>query len=441
MGTDKSVKKPDGITKFTKRSRFFIIIAGGAVVICFVALPLLFNDTTPPSPLVEQVHAAEPISEQQPVHATPVPVDVIGQDDEELEENSPILDGIEVNYPTLKLNDENIAVNTLQSRLMELGYFEYSEPTDFFGPVTKSAVQLFQRAYGLEQTGIADNHLQTLIYSEDAIPYFMSAGNKGTDIKSLQRRLNELGYYDEKDNGYFGVATEDAVKAFQKKNKIEETGSMGQDDIALLYSPKARYKVDPTPTPKPTPKATQKPTPTPKAVNTPVSDSSGTIVPGIPFLPEFPEDQSDTAQPSTPTPKPAVTTAPGSYGTGVNGFINAAQAQLGKTYILGDEGPDSFDCSGLVYYCLRQAGVNMGRYSSAAYSEYGNWDAIGSISECKPGDLIFYTSDGKSNVNHVAIYLGGGKIIHAATSAGRVLISDTTTGYYQRNFIIARRVF
>jgi peptidoglycan hydrolase-like protein with peptidoglycan-binding domain len=44
----------------------------------------------------------------------------------------------------------------------------------------------------------------------------------------MQARLAELGYYEEKDNGYFGVATERAVKSFQKRNKIEETGVIDQ---------------------------------------------------------------------------------------------------------------------------------------------------------------------------------------------------------------------
>ena len=49
----------------------------------------------------------------------------------------------------------------------------------------------------------------------------------------------------------------------------------------------------------------------------------------------------------------------------IDKFIAAAEKQLGKKYILGEAGPNPFDCSGLVTYCLRQAGSTTGRYNAA----------------------------------------------------------------------------
>ncbi len=436
-------KQASRVSRFTKRARIWFVMICGTLLSVFVLLPLFFHGTL--GDFDERVYAAAPILAITPMPTeAPTPEPSSKPEPESTPTAIPLITNITMDvYPTLQLNDEHEMVRPLQARLMELGYFDYDETTLHFGSVTESAVQLFQRAYGLEQTGIADSALQELLYSADAIPYHMEPGYKGTDIKSMQRRLSELGFYEDKDNGYFGIATEEAVRAFQLKNKIETTGVMGPNAQSLLFSPKARHKIDPTPTPKPTPsptpKATPRPSATPKPSTTPKPSFDIPIVTPPPGAAAGPTPKPTAAPTAAPTPKPSVPT--GSYSNDLSGFLQAAQDQLGKPYILGDEGPDSYDCSGLVSYALKQAGVKVGRYSSAGYSEYQAWEAITSMGSVRQGDLVFFTSDGKTNVNHVGIYLGGGKMVHAATSAGKVLVSDMTTGYYQRNFIIARRVF
>ena len=140
-------------------------------------------------------------------------------------------------YDELGPESDSDAVATLQKRLMELGYFDYDEITTYYGTVTQSAVMLFQRAQGLPQTGIADADTQRALYSADAQKYQIKLGDKGSDVRSMQRRLTELGYYQDKDNGYFGVATQQAVLSFQKRNNISQTGVIDTDARNLLYSP------------------------------------------------------------------------------------------------------------------------------------------------------------------------------------------------------------
>jgi cell wall-associated NlpC family hydrolase len=80
-------------------------------------------------------------------------------------------------------------------------------------------------------------------------------------------------------------------------------------------------------------------------------------------------------------------------------------AQLGKPYVWGAAGPDSFDCSGLMEYAWQAAGVSLPHSSSAQYD-------VGthvSESELQPGDLVFYYSP----ISHVGMYIGNGKIINA----------------------------
>ncbi len=425
--------------RFTKRSRVFLLLLAGIVLVGFIGYPLLYNGYLFATPIQEEVFAAAPKAQSAssmtvPPEPTPTPAPT----------PEPTLAPVTISlsaYETLQEETESEAVSVLQSRLMELGYFDYDEITTYFGTATKSAVMLFQRTQGLEQTGIADSQTQELLYSVDAPPYRMKLGDKGSDVRGMQRRLNELGYYEGKDNGYFGIATERAVKSFQARNKIDETGTIDQEARNLLYSPNARYLVDPTPTPKPTPKATPKPTP--KPASTPKITPKPSTTWEIPILdpgdsePSEPEITPEITATPKPTQKPS---NPGSYETSVEGYIAAAMAQMGKPYVWSEEGPDSFDCSGLVYYSLRLAGISTGRYNAIGFSQVSNWEAVNSLSSCRRGDLLFYKSDSNPNVNHTGIYLGNGQFVHASSSAGKVMIS-ATTGYYERNFVIARRIF
>lgn len=433
------------LAKISKRARTFFVLSISIALVGFVVLPLLYNGYLFSDPVQEEVHAAA----AQPTPSAPVAalVSTPFATPTARPSASPTpaqIAEITVTYPTLQQEDNNDMVATMQARLMELGYFDYDEITTYFGAVTKSAVELFQRTQGLAQTGIADSETLTRLYSENVLPYQMRLEDKGTDVRSLQRRLTELGYYEEKDNGYFGVATQRAVYAFQKRNTIEETGIVDQNMRSLLYSPEAKYLVDPTPKPTKTPSApsTPKPSKTPKPTASPAATKTPVFhIPEEPFVPE--EIIESMATPK-PTPKATSTPVPpsdsGNYSQDVDGFIAAAKAQLGKPYVWSDEGPDSFDCSGLVYYCLRQAGISVGRYDSLSYSNLSSWESVGSLSKCKKGDILFYKSDTKNYVNHMGIYLGGGKFLHASSSAGKVVISDTIN-YYERNFVIARRVF
>jgi len=85
--------------------------------------------------------------------------------------------------------------------------------------------------------------------------------------------------------------------------------------------------------------------------------------------------------------------------------IKTAYAQLGDPYVYGAAGPSTFDCSGLTMFAWNSAGVSLPHSSSAQYSSTRHV----AISDLQPGDLVFYYSP----ISHVAIYIGGGRIIHA----------------------------
>ncbi|MFG2333770.1 NlpC/P60 family protein [Streptomyces sp. NPDC048604] len=84
--------------------------------------------------------------------------------------------------------------------------------------------------------------------------------------------------------------------------------------------------------------------------------------------------------------------------------LNAAATQLGKPYVSGAEGPNSYDCSGLTQWAYRQAGVGLSR---TTYTQQNDGVKIGR-SQLKPGDLVFFNS-----LSHVGLYAGNNTILHA----------------------------
>jgi cell wall-associated NlpC family hydrolase len=85
--------------------------------------------------------------------------------------------------------------------------------------------------------------------------------------------------------------------------------------------------------------------------------------------------------------------------------VQAALSQLGDPYVWGADGPSSYDCSGLMMYAWGKAGVSLSHSSKAQASEGRRV----SKSQLMPGDLVFYYSP----ISHVAMYIGGGRIVHA----------------------------
>lgn len=96
--------------------------------------------------------------------------------------------------------------------------------------------------------------------------------------------------------------------------------------------------------------------------------------------------------------------------------VNAALGKQGSPYVWGAKGPSSFDCSGLMYWAYKQAGVTIGGSTKTQVSEGKSVTA----SQLKPGDLIFYYSP----VSHVSMYIGNGKAVHAPTSGDVVKVTD-----------------
>ena len=91
--------------------------------------------------------------------------------------------------------------------------------------------------------------------------------------------------------------------------------------------------------------------------------------------------------------------------------IAAALSKLGSPYVWGDEGPTTFDCSGLMQWSYLQAGLVLPRVSG---DQYFATTPI-PTDQMQPGDLLVYAydlSDG-STIHHIAMYIGDGQMVHA----------------------------
>ena len=90
--------------------------------------------------------------------------------------------------------------------------------------------------------------------------------------------------------------------------------------------------------------------------------------------------------------------------------VDCAREQLGDPYVWAAEGPDSFDCSGLVTYCYREAlGVSIPHYTGSQMTD-SHFQTVSSVDELSAGDIILR---GGNPPSHVGIYTGSGTVIHA----------------------------
>jgi cell wall-associated NlpC family hydrolase len=126
------------------------------------------------------------------------------------------------------------------------------------------------------------------------------------------------------------------------------------------------------------------------------------------------------------------TTSSASSGNG-SSIVATAQQYIGCSYVYGGSTPSGFDCSGFTSYIYKLYGITLSR---TAAGQYSNGVAV-SKSDLQPGDLVMF---GPSGISHVGIYIGGGMMVHAANSSRGVTTDTINSGYYNTNYVGARRV-
>ncbi len=239
-----------------------------------------------------------------------------------------------------------------------------------YGQDTVDAVKQFQADYGLVADGYLGASTREVLDSEDVIANVLQVGDEGTMVTKVQKHLKNYGYLSAGATGYYGEDTEAAVKQFQAKNGLAADGKVGAATLRMMAAG--------------------------NAVN--------------------------------------VNGSRGSTSSGVNRFINIAMSKLGCRYILGAKGPNQFDCSGFVYWCLNQAGINQGYMTSYYWQRTTRYKRINSMSELRRGDVISYKG-------HVAICAGNGYMIDASSRNGKVVYRSYQSSYWYTHFVCGYRIF
>jgi len=178
--------------------------------------------------------------------------------------------------------------------------------------------------------------------------------------------------------------------------------------IALIPPPPPPPPPPVIPTPSPTPSSTTSPPttdPSPSSAPSPTTDGGGST-----------PSPDPTTAPPPPPPPPAP--APGAQLA-----LNAAYSVIGVPYVYAGASPETgFDCSGLTMWAWAHAGVSLPHSSAMQYAVLPHVDR----SQLEPGDLLFFYSP----IHHVAMYVGGGNMIHAPHTGGHVEVIPVYWQYY-----------
>ena len=119
-------------------------------------------------------------------------------------------------------------------------------------------------------------------------------------------------------------------------------------------------------------------------------------------------------------------------------IASLAAQYLGVRYVYGGASTSGFDCSGLTMWLYKQYGYSLPHTASG---QYANCGYKVSRSDLQPGDLVFFSSPGSGGrINHVAVYAGGGDIIHARYSIGKVYRNNLSENYYSTYYAGAVRI-
>lgn len=292
----------------------------------------------------------------------------------------------EIKPNLLAYGDQSEVVLAAQERLKTLGYLT-TAPDGAYGLDTSVALKQFQSRNDLVVDGYLGPSTRAVLNSSQAVPNGLSLGDQGDSVERVQQLLSKYGYLSSAHvTGYYGEVTENAVKSFQKNNSLSNDGSVGMQTMAKLTGDNVR-----------------------RSTGGPATGGSG----------------SSGGKTS------------GGSSSGVSGgagtLISIASSKLGCPYVYGAKGPNSFDCSGFVYWCSNQAGVRQSYITSSGWRSVGKYTKITSFNNLQAGDIIVVSG-------HVGIVAGGGTVIDASSSNGKV-VHRSLSSWWRNNFICGWRIF
>lgn len=219
----------------------------------------------------------------------------------------------------------------------------------------------------------------------------LKLNSHGHDVVILQQNLMRLSYSVSKVSGNYDKETQEAVKAFQKDNKLSVTGVVNRETWWAIKGGKPTISDT----------ISESNISVVKPTNSPIWDNVSSVPYGRTFLAK----------------------------KEVSSIIATAKNYMGVPYVFGGDSPEEgFDCSGFLEYVFARNGIQIPRTADEQYR-------LGKLvkqSQLVAGDLVFFTTY-EPGASHCGIYLGNDKFIHASSSKG-IRIDDLNDSYWASRY-------
>ncbi|PYZ92535.1 glycoside hydrolase [Salipaludibacillus keqinensis] len=406
----------------------------------------------------------------------------------------------------MRSGTRNQDVSRLQSYLKKAGFYEHPEITGVYGNMTQQAVRKFQQARGLSVDGLAGPQTLSIVNREisgsapssgssassgssssnsstssnnssssssssnnssattsssssDISNVVLRQGARGSQVRELQTRLKDLGYYTSSVDGSFGPLTVQAVRQLQSQTNISVDGVFGpqtyrelEKGISNNQTSSSSNQSSSSNSSSPSVlkegskgssvtelqnmlkatghfsgNATGNFGPVTKAALVKFQNQWGLISDGIATKATL--DKLEEVAAIHMSESTSSTSSSQSFNT--MNLIADASDHLGVPYLWGGTTPSGFDCSGFIQSVFKNNGVNLPRTVAQ------QWNATKSVSTPRVGDIVYFETY-RTGPSHNGIYIGNNQFIHSGSSTG-VTVTSMSNSYWSQRYLGARR--
>lgn len=358
------------------------------------------------------------------------------------------------------LSGEDISI--IQQRLYELSYLmDEVDVSGYFGEKTENAIRAMQKSNKITTSGRIDLKTFTVLFSDNVVPYTINKDAEPYVIRKYQLRLNELGYYNDEINGVFNENFRQAIREYQYNNSQIVDGLInpstkfsmdskfarafgiyyGQRNATVKKIQNQLVKLDymkQTLVTSTFGEYTAQAVALFQKVNSlPITGYVDGITLGLLFSEDaLKSEKGPVVQPSMFVMKTSdikkLAKVEETMGTAED-LIKVAKLKLGSKYVWAAKGPTTFDCSGFVFWCLNQVGVNTPYMTTYNWRYSTRFEKVESFDDLTAGDLIIISG-------HMGIVADDDTVIDASSSNGKVVHRDLDD-WWRKRFLVGYRIF